>query len=277
MNLKVYNRVGDAARGARAFTMIEIAIAIGVIGFALVAIIGILPQGLNVQKDNREDTIVNQDANFFMQAIRSGAVMTNDPQFGLMPYAPGLNFLTNYVEAILVSNVASDGTVNTYYYTNTEAGAAHYFPSGGGILGLLTTPHFLAQHVTDTIFPGTNYVRAWVNGLNGSALEQAGANSAVAFRYIMDVQISPFMSFPANVIMTTNDPTRLQKAQFICHNLYEAEFTFRWPILGNGQPGPNRQTFRSTIAGHLSTVGGKFATFYAFQPQSFLTNMYTQQ
>src|ERR1700761_7875281 len=88
-------------RGARAFTMIEIAIAIGVIAFALVAIIGILPRGLNVQKDNREDNIVNQDANFFMQAIRTGAVMTNDPRDGLtMPYAPSLDFLTNYVMGI---------------------------------------------------------------------------------------------------------------------------------------------------------------------------------
>ena len=37
----------------RGFTMIEIAIALGVIGFALVAIMGILPLGLTVQRDNR--------------------------------------------------------------------------------------------------------------------------------------------------------------------------------------------------------------------------------
>src|SRR5947207_7764407 len=38
-----------------AFTMIEIAISLAVIGFALVAIIGILPTGMNVQKENREE------------------------------------------------------------------------------------------------------------------------------------------------------------------------------------------------------------------------------
>ena len=37
--------------------MVEIAICLAVIAFALVAIIGILPAGLQVQKENREDTL----------------------------------------------------------------------------------------------------------------------------------------------------------------------------------------------------------------------------
>ena len=42
--------------------MVEIAICLAIIGIALVAIIGVLPLGINVQKDNREETIINQDA-----------------------------------------------------------------------------------------------------------------------------------------------------------------------------------------------------------------------
>src|SRR2546428_5718272 len=42
--------VARSAQGG--FTMIEIAIALAVIAFALVAIIGVLPIGLNVQRDN---------------------------------------------------------------------------------------------------------------------------------------------------------------------------------------------------------------------------------
>ncbi len=60
-------------RNAAAFTMVEIAIAIAVIGFALVAILGVLPTGLQVQRDNREDTIINQDGLYWMEAIRTGA------------------------------------------------------------------------------------------------------------------------------------------------------------------------------------------------------------
>src|SRR5438874_1142314 len=68
------------------FTMIEIAISLAVIGFALVAIIGILPQGMTVQKENRQETIINQDANMFLEAIRNGG--------------KGFDDLTNYVIAI---------------------------------------------------------------------------------------------------------------------------------------------------------------------------------
>ena len=50
--------------------MIEIAIALAVIAFALVAIIGVLPIGMNVQRDNRAETIINHDATYWMEAIR---------------------------------------------------------------------------------------------------------------------------------------------------------------------------------------------------------------
>jgi type II secretory pathway pseudopilin PulG len=56
-----------------AFTMIEIAIAIGVIAFALIAIIGVLPTGMQVQRDNRQDTIINQDGAYLLDAIRTSA------------------------------------------------------------------------------------------------------------------------------------------------------------------------------------------------------------
>ena len=66
--------------------MVEIAICLAIIGIALVAIIGVLPIGINVQRDNREETFINQDATVFIEAIRNGA--------------RGLDDLTNYVYAI---------------------------------------------------------------------------------------------------------------------------------------------------------------------------------
>src|SRR6478736_229755 len=59
-------------RSVLAFTMIEIAICLAVIGFALAAIVGVLPLGMNVQRENREETIINQDASVFLNAIRNG-------------------------------------------------------------------------------------------------------------------------------------------------------------------------------------------------------------
>ena len=63
---------GVGVRGEAGFTMAEIAIALGVIAFALIAIIGILPAGLQIQRDNREETIINQDARLLLGAIQSG-------------------------------------------------------------------------------------------------------------------------------------------------------------------------------------------------------------
>lgn len=60
-------------RHERGFNMVEIAICLGVIAIALVAIIGVMPTGMRVTQDNREETVIDQDARYFMQAIRLGA------------------------------------------------------------------------------------------------------------------------------------------------------------------------------------------------------------
>src|SRR6185436_2580329 len=84
-----------APKGGRnaAFTMIEIAIALGIIGFALVAIIGILPAGLQVQRDNKEDTIINQEGTYLMETLRNGA--------------EGLDDLGRRVTRITITNVTT--------------------------------------------------------------------------------------------------------------------------------------------------------------------------
>lgn len=55
------------------FTMVEIAIAVAVIAFALVAVVGLLPLGMETQRDNREETIIMHDGTYLLEAIRSGA------------------------------------------------------------------------------------------------------------------------------------------------------------------------------------------------------------
>lgn len=136
--------------------MVEIAICLAVIGFALVAIIGILPTGMQVQRDNREDTIINQDGTYFMEAIRSGA--------------QGLNELTNYVEEIIHTNLTAQ-TVDRFAN----------FTSGREIIGLLS-------------YPGDEdiEVRAIVRAISGSAAEKPPAATDVAFRYQLRVQNKTF-------------------------------------------------------------------------------------
>jgi hypothetical protein len=260
-------------RGTAAFTMIEIAIAIGVIGFALVAIIGILPAGLNVQKDVGEDTTISQDAPFFMETIRNGGTNSqiDNTQTGLLTTLSALDFLTNYVESITISSVVGAGTTNTIVYTNAQ-GTAKSLSSGRTIVGLLSTPEFYFP--TNQVsgggwIPGTvtNTVTARVRALSGSALEQNGANSITAFRYLMNVEIAPFSSFapdsvnympyylagaPTNEWITRSN--RWLEAEYMQFNVFELRLRFSWPILPNGTAGPNHQSYRTLISGHLLQV-----------------------
>jgi hypothetical protein len=67
------NRV-QLKRSARAagFTMAEVVLALAVVAFGLVAVLGVLPIGLNTNRDNRDETIIKHDVEFWMNAIRGG-------------------------------------------------------------------------------------------------------------------------------------------------------------------------------------------------------------
>ena len=95
--------------------MVEIALCLGVIGFALVAIVGILPLGLQVQQENREDTIVSQDGSYFLEAIRNGA--------------QGLDHLTNHVQKIF----------QVERFRQVEQTNPVAFITGAQVVGLLST------------------------------------------------------------------------------------------------------------------------------------------
>ena len=101
----------SSLRPCSAFTMIEIAICLAIIGFALVAIIGVLPIGMNSRRDNREESVIAQDATMLINAIRTGA--------------RGMDDLTNYVYAISTNSNFSGYTTPT---------------NGAMVVGLLSAP-----------------------------------------------------------------------------------------------------------------------------------------
>jgi hypothetical protein len=69
---------GAAWRHQAGFNMVEIAICLGIIGIALVAIIGLMPTGMRASQDNREETIIDQDGQYLLHALCLGA--PGDPQ-----------------------------------------------------------------------------------------------------------------------------------------------------------------------------------------------------
>ena len=173
------------------FTMIEIAIALGVIGFALVAIMGILPLGLNVQRDNRFETIINQDATYWLEALRNGAQHSSIDQ----------DDLTNYVERIKIF-IPSGGT--PIFSLGAGGLASGQFISTGNIISILTNPFTNANLTTGAVL-----AEADVRAISGSVGEKG---SDVAFTYRMEVAL--YRPDPDNA------PT-----------LWDLSLTMRWPVI----------------------------------------------
>jgi prepilin-type N-terminal cleavage/methylation domain-containing protein len=257
------------------FTMVEIAICLAIIGIALVAIIGVLPIGINVQKDNREETVIDQDASVFIENIRNGA--------------RGLDDLTNYVFAISNSwtlynqnGTVGHSDINGYTYANfsvpsplyptpgTPAGAP--LTNGMNIIGLLSTPEYI-DPVTGAplLYPAgsyiSNYVVAYVRSLSGPAVEKPPQDNDIvrgdSFSYKM-------ISQNVSVAVDTNFVTPYSRQ--LTANLREVRLTFLWPLLQNGGTGNGRQTFRTSVGGQVvqtSDFNNK-ELLYFFQPQSFV-------
>jgi len=145
-----------------AFTMMEIAISLAVIGIALVGIIAILPRGMQTQRENREQTLINQDATVFMENIRNGARGRFETD------------LTNYVYAITNYQTfysPTPGTPTVFGYDNS------YLTNNERIIGLLSAPEY-TDNFGNPIYDisGGNYysnhIVAYVHSISGSAIEK---------------------------------------------------------------------------------------------------------
>jgi hypothetical protein len=235
--------------------MVEIAICIAVVAFALVAIIGVMPTGLQVQRQNREDTIMAQEGKLWLEAIRSGSL--------------GLDYLTNYVEQIRVDTVRKlpdqneyRSMSNTYRYAGFGGGAG--FRNGRDIIGLLSLPGYyeLGHPPSNFVFWATN-TTAFVRTLTGSAAEKAGTNE-FALMYRLRSEVRPFSALTG--VNTDLDQPGLSEAErqarrdailrgsALRMNLYELRLTLDWPVYQRGnrlEIGGNRKTFRTLVSGSL--------------------------
>ena len=266
-------------RPESAFTLIEIAISLAVIGFALVAIIGILPSGMNVQKDNREQTIINQDYSVIIDAIRSGS--------------RGFNDLTNYVTAI--TNYVTEynvlgNPVNNFinWYTFFDSSTVPKFPLTNGyrIVGLLSTPRFTASAGSGK-GPGgyySNYVVAFVRSMSGNASEKFPQTNVSAqelgLSYRLVTEIAPHADYDRNwtnytqVGLSTNEIIMRSNywmyAKNLQTNLHDVRLIFRWPLLPNGDAAGGRQAYRTMIGGHLLATNDIGIPLYFFESRNYV-------
>jgi hypothetical protein len=255
--------------------MVEIAISLAVIGFALVAIVGILPIGLGMQKQNRQETIINQEASVWLEVIRNGS--------------QGVDDLTNYIIGITNTQVqyllnGKEQSTATYGYGPINSSVSPQYPlnSGYRIIGLLSTPKYVPyanKPNSPIIGYYSNHVVAYVRSLSGQASEKFPQKNAavedLAFSYRLmpevitygtsyDPVISPLVPFG------NPQPPNLQS------NLHELRLTFRWPLVDpKGRAGPSQQSYRCMVGGSLQWTNelgypaDMAHTIYFFQPRTY--------
>jgi type II secretory pathway pseudopilin PulG len=242
-------------RALAAFTLIEIAICLAIIGFALVVIIGVLPTGMDTQRDLREQTIINQDATVLLEAIRSGARGADD--------------LTNYVYAI--ANLGNNSIyLNPSLASQMNFSAAISFPgvtqsplqltNGANIIGLLSTPEFVDTNGNPTSqfynYSASNHIIACVRSISGSAAEKPPQDNGL--------MVGDAFGYRVYCVNAVNPSPPL------ANYLHELRLTFLWPQLPNGNVGNYHQTFRVSVAGQLSYQPTNGLNLYFYQPQSFI-------
>jgi type II secretory pathway pseudopilin PulG len=270
---------------SRAFTIIEIALCLAIIGFALVAIIAVLPRGLNVQKRNREETIIDEDAGVWMDAIRSGA--------------KGYGDLTNYILSITnqYASYKNDGTLvsgpsNYDWYTpnGSSVSAQLALTDSTNIIGILSMPKIIPPPPTRGGDFQSNYIIAYVRAFSGQEVDKIPQTNATilgdAFVYRMIVENTPYTPQDTNGYCldcpATNGATsdqmlaRTNMARLVAllqGNSHDIRLRFRWPVLPNGQiPNYGLATFRSMASGVMFNYVTNGQPLYFIQPSIYGTN-----
>ena len=258
----------------QAFTMVEIALSIAIVAFAMVAIIGVLPTGLQVQRDNREETIINQDGAYLLEAIRSGGL--------------GLDELTNFVERITITN-RSRGNLSSYFGSRLpEDGMQIPLTNGHFIIGMLSVPTVVQRSYGRGTVLSTNEVTALMRSISGSASQRFQSQDfrENAFTYLLTTTITPYVPIVTNNIPSRNldliASNRLATVRSVMNNLYDVRLHFRWPVNvsseGRYQVGKREQVFRSLVNGRLTQTNGSWflprnnhytTNLFYFQPSTF--------
>ena len=257
------------------FTMIEVALCLAIMGFALVSILLVLPSGMNTQRDTRQETIINQDATVLLEAIRGGS--------------RGYDDLTNYVYAITNSWVRYDASGHTNLYGQngyTFANSSVSWPSqssqynspedfypitnGLRIVGLLSTP--LYTDYTDGFSPITNvysggysnHLVAYVRSISGLAAEKPPQDNSILQENTFTYRV---ICVNAPMVVDTNELMASAYSRQLAYHVQDLRLLFQWPLQPNGQVGNFRQNYRATIAGQ----------FFVTNPPAFNQRLYFYQ
>ncbi len=247
MKLRHHNQKRSALRAQEAFTLVEIALCIAIVAFALVAIIGVLPTGLEVQKENREETVINQDAQVWADTIRNAttnaAVLTNNIEW--------IEFRT-----ITIAGTTTTNFLGRLYATNLASRQ---------ILGAICTPKYLYSASQTNI----NRTVIKCRSISRPLAMEATNIQDLTFSYLLTAEVVPLNGHMSPFGSPTATTT----------NLWDLRMTFEWPVLrdatNNSTVGNGRRVIRSMVAARLfqedqaNASGVVTNTAWFFQPGTF--------
>jgi prepilin-type N-terminal cleavage/methylation domain-containing protein len=284
-----------SVRRRAGFTLLEIAISLAIIGFALVAVIGVLPNGLAVQQENREKTIVNEDARFLLEAIREG----DQALWTVTEHLDGVVRVGITPKGFLVTNLTVIPNNNGIPQSEVESdlGATPAVVTYPAVtnrallsMALLSSPRGADSDGSGLpLYRTVALMRSFSGGLLEQATDQApGQASDLSFRYLLTVEVVPFSGFFAasDINVSGLGPAtpaglqaqnRLNQVNVVGNEAHELRLTFQWPVLGHGRVGPNRQSYRTVISGTSQPVaflrsGMPAAGYAVFQSQGFYSH-----
>lgn len=235
-----------------AFTLVEIALCIAVVSIAMVAIIGVLPTGMNVQQQNREESLLNQDAELLLNVLRSGQVGSRDLlNFAdrvtlVRDYRDGSATRTNHFHGPLVADAPDTSEPMTDVFQ---------------LLGLVSRPRYtreVSQNTPNGSVAVTNTIRLEMRTLSGSMANQPVIRSGnvrtpgndqridFAFRYLVTVE-----TVSRQGVRVPGDITRPEDPT--ASGVSEIRMTFEWPLVRFGAApnqyrlGLNRREFRTEV------------------------------
>jgi type II secretory pathway pseudopilin PulG len=238
----------------KAFTLIEVALSLAIIGFALVAIIGVLPKGMQVQKENREDTVIIQDGQALVEALKNG-------QTNMLQLAENLEWIELYTDGVRQGFFNRQQLLTNSITTNELAYR---------IIGLLSIPRF--EPATNAAGYVSNYVRAKFVANSGplaDRLTQAPNGSRdLSFAYLVTVNIdrAQVSQINSNGLVTGNDSLY---GMYLYTNMYDLRVTLSWPVYPNTNTGNGRKSFHTVVAGKLVQDTN---ALYRFYPGQFIGN-----
>lgn len=242
-----------------AFTLTELALCIAVVGIALTAIIGVLPSGLSVQKQNREDTLVAQDAQFLIESIRSGAMAIPD--------------LTNQVDFILWRRTGAQRQ-DFYFrgpnYQETLPGTVIPLTASWQVTALLGMPRYEAVPAGIVQNEVTAQFRTFSSPFSEKSYRGVGGRPEqsrleTAMRYLVT---SETQTPPTRPLLILNTYTNVAASNIVANQMLRIEqglsdlrLTFQWPVYrvgGDFRAGNSRRSYRSLVRGDRDLLTTNF-------------------